>query len=183
MIQVTHDPIDAQSLGGRVAVLEAGQLRQTGSAAEVAGRPTTRFAARLIGWPPRNWLEGVVATHSDGWRLRTDDGLAVPLPAAVRAVCTPSQVLAVGVRPGDVVPVAGGQPSRDSGAVELLGWRLADAERVGRQWLVTVRRGRWEWRAWWPADEMPESGSPVALSISESEFAWFDGVSGRALPA
>jgi ABC-type sugar transport system ATPase subunit len=182
MIQVTHDPIDAQSLGDRVAVLEAGQLRQTGSAAEVAGRPATRFAARLLGWPPRNWLDGVITPHPDGWRFRTDDGLELPLPAAVQAACTPGQVLAVGVRPGDVVPVADWATVPPSGGATLPGWRVVGAERTGRQWLATLRRGRWEWRAWWTDEQKHESETVVTLSIQLSDLVWFDGVSGRALP-
>jgi hypothetical protein len=125
-------------------------------------------------------LDGVVVTFPDGPRLRADDGLDLPIPAAVRAVCSPGQVLAVGTRPGDVAPVVGGA-APPTGTVLLPGWRVTGAERVGPGWLVGFRQGRWEWRAWWPGESPPESGAAVGLSIPETALEWFDGLSGRAL--
>ncbi len=63
-VVVTHDPLDALLLAGRVAVLEAGRVTQAGSVAELTSHPRTRYVADLIG---TNLLRGVA------------DGLVGPL--------------------------------------------------------------------------------------------------------
>src|SRR5436309_2036824 len=56
MVHVTHDPVEVLALGRLLAVLDRGRLCQAGTVAGVAGGPRHRFAAQLLGWPPRNWL-------------------------------------------------------------------------------------------------------------------------------
>lgn len=58
ILYVTRDPGDAMTLGQRLAVLEAGRLRQVGTPAEVYGRPASVFVARLLGSPGMNILAG-----------------------------------------------------------------------------------------------------------------------------
>ena len=69
-VLVTHDPVDAHALADRVAVLEAGQIVQAGTLAEVTARPRSRYVADLMGV---NLVRGTV---TDGV-LRTDRGAAV----------------------------------------------------------------------------------------------------------
>jgi len=58
IIYVTHDHVDAMTLGQRIAVLEGGRLRQVGTPAEVYGRPANVFVARFLGSPGMNVLAG-----------------------------------------------------------------------------------------------------------------------------
>lgn len=58
IVYATRDPGDAMTLGQRLAVLEGGRLRQVGTPAEVYGRPTSVFVARLLGSPGMNILAG-----------------------------------------------------------------------------------------------------------------------------
>jgi molybdate transport system ATP-binding protein len=85
---VTHDPVDAAVLADRIVVLEGGRVVQTGTPAEVARRPASRFVADLAGV---NLLHG---TSSGGHTVRLDGGadIAVPEPA-------PAGAVAVVVRP------------------------------------------------------------------------------------
>jgi len=86
---VTHDPLEALALADRLVVLEAGRIVQSGSPAEVARRPRSRYVADLMGV---NLLRG----ESEDGRVRLDDGgtLVVPdAPAgAVLAVVHPRAV-------------------------------------------------------------------------------------------
>ncbi len=54
MVYVTHDQIEAMSLGHRIAILNKGRLEQVGTPMEVYDRPATLFCARFIGSPPMN---------------------------------------------------------------------------------------------------------------------------------
>lgn len=76
-VLVTHDPLDAMVLATRVVVLEHGEVVQTGTVADVAGRPRTEYVARLVGL---NLYHG----HAHGAGVRIDGGteLAVAEPAA-----------------------------------------------------------------------------------------------------
>jgi len=56
-VLITHDPLDAYALADRVAVLEAGQFTQTGTLADVAAHPRSRYVAQLVG---TNLLRGTV---------------------------------------------------------------------------------------------------------------------------
>ena len=57
MIHVTHDQVEALTLGDRVAVLDAGTLQQVGTPDEVYRRPRNRFVAGFLGVPRMNFLE------------------------------------------------------------------------------------------------------------------------------
>lgn len=69
-ILVTHDPVDAYALADRVAVIDGGQLVQTGTIAEITAHPRSRYVADLIG---TNLVSGMLA---DGV-LTTADGVAI----------------------------------------------------------------------------------------------------------
>ncbi len=65
MIYVTHDQVEAMTLGDRVAVMNAGKILQVGSPLEVYQRPANLFVARFVGNVPMNLLTGT-ATKSNG---------------------------------------------------------------------------------------------------------------------
>ncbi|HEX2496080.1 MAG TPA: ABC transporter ATP-binding protein [Gaiellaceae bacterium] len=56
MVHVTHDQVEALTLGDRIAVLDAGRVRQVGTPDEVYGRPNDRFVAGFLGSPSMNFL-------------------------------------------------------------------------------------------------------------------------------
>jgi ABC-type sugar transport system ATPase subunit len=70
MVYVTHDQIEALTLGDRIAVLERGLVAQVGTADEIYRRPVDRFVASFVGSPQMNFLDGEVAASfglaSDG---------------------------------------------------------------------------------------------------------------------
>ena len=61
MVHVTHDQVEALTLGDRIAVLDAGRVRQVGTPDEVYGRPRDRFVAGFLGTPSMNFLRPEVA--------------------------------------------------------------------------------------------------------------------------
>src|SRR6267142_1257395 len=64
-IYVTHDQVEAMTLGDRIVVLSAGRIQQVGKPIELYRNPVNRFVAGFIGTPPMNFLEGA---------LREDNG-------------------------------------------------------------------------------------------------------------
>ena len=72
MIYVTHDQIEAMTLGTRIAVMKDGQILQFDDPLQIYNEPANKFVAGFIGSPPMNFLEGKI-TKKDG-RLYFDEG-------------------------------------------------------------------------------------------------------------
>ena len=124
MVYVTHDQVEAMTLGGRIAVMNKGVAHQVAPPLEVYDRPADRFVAGFIGSPPMNLLEGALAREGERTVFRRGGlQLALPPEMAVRSV----SAVVLGVRPehvrfatGGVATAAVATPARIN-AVELLG--------------------------------------------------------------
>ena len=69
IVYVTHDQVEAMTMGHRVAIMDQGVLRQVGSPQEVYDRPANLFVARFIGTPPMNIVDGAAAATLAGREL------------------------------------------------------------------------------------------------------------------
>ena len=96
-ILITHDPLDAYSLADRVVILEAGRVTQTGTLADIAAHPRSRYIAQLVG---TNLLTGTITgttfTAANGATLVVDtevDGhaYAAIAPSAIALYTTPPE--------------------------------------------------------------------------------------------
>ncbi|MFQ6065893.1 MAG: ABC transporter ATP-binding protein [bacterium] len=77
-IYVTHDQVEAMTMGDRIAVLEGGKLQQLGSSSEIYHSPVNMFVAGFIGSPQMNFIEVEILRQAQELYLRTK-GLTVPL--------------------------------------------------------------------------------------------------------
>ncbi|HEV2362302.1 MAG TPA: ABC transporter ATP-binding protein [Acidimicrobiales bacterium] len=68
-VYVTHDQVEAMTMGSRIAVMDRGVLQQVGSPAEVHDMPANTFVAGFIGSPPMNLLPGVASADGEGQAL------------------------------------------------------------------------------------------------------------------
>jgi multiple sugar transport system ATP-binding protein len=82
-IYVTHDQVEAMTIGSRVAVMRRGELLQFGDPQEIYDRPQDLFVARFVGSPPMNLIEGELA-HDGGYAVSIA-GREIPLDAAETA--------------------------------------------------------------------------------------------------
>ncbi len=98
-VLVTHDPVDAYALADRVAILDGGRVVQSGTLADVAAHPRSRYVAELIGV---NLIRGVV----DRGVLVTESGarviIADALPGDAFAMIRPHSVAVARVAPAEV---------------------------------------------------------------------------------
>jgi multiple sugar transport system ATP-binding protein len=74
MIYVTHDQLEAMTLGDRVAVMNKGDILQTDEPMSIYKKPLNKFVAGFIGFPPMNFIEGKIVKK--GERLYFDEGMS-----------------------------------------------------------------------------------------------------------
>jgi sn-glycerol 3-phosphate transport system ATP-binding protein len=181
-IYVTHDQVEAMTLGDRVAVMNQGHLLQLGTPQEIYGRPANVFVASFIGSPPMNLFRGRAV---DG---RVEAG-ALEAPAAG----VPTGPLVVGIRPEAFhVPDGGGEPTLDVDVevVELLGhetilYGTIRGERLnptaGEQGLAALPADRATVIARIDARTQPSVGDRVPLAFAPDDVRLFDADSGAAV--
>jgi multiple sugar transport system ATP-binding protein len=93
-IYVTHDQVEAMTLGTRVVVMKDGRVQQVGEPLELYGRPANKFVAGFIGSPAMNFVD--VSISGDGLRAEAE-GLHLQVPERLRA--HGGKRLTLGVRP------------------------------------------------------------------------------------
>ena len=97
---VTHDQIEAMSMGDKVGVLNNGQIVQVGTPQQIYNSPRDIFVASFVGSPAMNLVKGEVKAGA----LTTLSGqLVVPLPAAVAGKAHGTEAVTAGIRAEDVV--------------------------------------------------------------------------------
>ena len=120
-IYVTHDQIEAMTMGDRVAVMSKGVLQQVDAPQRLYDRPENLFVAGFIGTPPMNLLEGTRLGerrhHGRPRRARPRDRGRGDHGAIRACASTTGASVIVGLRPGDLHPGPGPQrPTADPGA-------------------------------------------------------------------
>jgi multiple sugar transport system ATP-binding protein len=165
-LYVTHDQIEALSLGDRVAVMDKGEVVQCDTPMEVYDRPRTRFVGEFIGTPPMNFLR---ATRGERGRVRVGE---VDLDAP-GLDGHDGQVL-LGVR-AEHLEVATEQ------ADGTLPARVEVVEPIGSQLLVTSTTGDQPLKLLTPTDFRVGPGDRLWLRPDLDRAGWFDPDSGARL--
>jgi len=96
-IYVTHDQVEAMTLGQRAAVMRAGRIQQVDAPQRLYSHPANAFVAAFIGSPPMNFAVG----EMDGGRLRFG-GFELAIPEQLRPPVRDGEGFLVGVRPEDL---------------------------------------------------------------------------------
>ncbi|WP_172327890.1 ABC transporter ATP-binding protein [Mangrovicoccus sp. HB161399] len=97
MVFVTHDQVEAMTMGDRIGIMRNGKLEQIGTPEEVYNRPETLFAAGFIGSPPMNLIEGEVVAEG-GMKVFACKDFRLPLAGAFAGMA-PASAAVLGIRP------------------------------------------------------------------------------------
>ena len=102
-IYVTHDQVEAMTLGSRVVVMKDGWVQQVGEPMEIYSRPQTKFVAGFIGSPAMNFIPATI-TEQSGTLYAEASGVKVKVPAdrVARLAAYKGQSVALGIRPEDL---------------------------------------------------------------------------------
>lgn len=104
-VYVTHDQVDAMTMGTRIAVMDQGLIQQLGTPAEIYDTPANMFVASFVGTPKINFLPAAVVRQEDGLRLACGD-LTLELPQYAQALAeNEGRAITLGIRPEDLLTV------------------------------------------------------------------------------
>lgn len=137
-IYVTHDQVEAMTLGDRIVVMNEGQIVQIDSAERVYQQPANRFVAGFFGSPPMNFIDG----FATGSHFRAEDGMDYPLvdkSGKPTFTSLPRQACTLGVRPENLSTDSSHPKLADAvvDVVEYLGHEKIVYATVGDTTLVT----------------------------------------------
>jgi multiple sugar transport system ATP-binding protein len=134
-IYVTHDQIEALSMGDRIAVMKAGQIQQYDKPDTVYDLPTNRFVGGFIGNPPMNFMQGQVQRHNSHVKVRVGDFNLSPTDT-MQPLLKPyeGEPILMGIRAESMETLS--KPAKDALQVEVL-----VVEPLGSQNLLTVKIG------------------------------------------
>ena len=111
-IYVTHDQVEAMTLGDRIVIMRDGFIQQIGTPQEVFNHPANLFVAGFIGTPQMNFFDAKLVKNGDGKYAVSIDGINVELAedkqARLSAKNIPEQDVTLGVRPDHVMLCADG---------------------------------------------------------------------------
>jgi multiple sugar transport system ATP-binding protein len=166
MVYVTHDQVEAMTLGDRIAVLSGGVLQQVDTPLMVYERPANRFVAGFLGSPSMNFLDAVVGENGRSLKIA---GASWPLEGALAIALGSSggEKVTVGVRPEHLAV-------RTDAADGALAGRVEFGEALGAETLLYVGTdaGRIVVRANGDARRAP--GEPVKLVPEAGALRVFD---------
>jgi multiple sugar transport system ATP-binding protein len=131
---VTHDQIEALTMGERIAVLNQGRILQIGTPEDIYDRPATTFVAQLVGTPRINLVK---TNREDGTLYVADSAIHLPIPEG--GDLPPAFTL--GVRPEDVRPDIEGDFPGQIALIEPLGVETILHIRSGEQTLLSLLPG------------------------------------------
>jgi ABC-type sugar transport system ATPase subunit len=177
MVYVTHDQVEAMTIGELLVVLKDGRVHQVGSPLQCYARPEDTFVASFLGSPPMNLLEGTYLPADHAVALANGSRLTLTARWSERLREANVGGVTVGVRPEDLTA---GQIEETPHPMSLEGKVMA-TETLGHDMLAHVDLGGREVIVRASADRMREWGERIALHLREGSVHFFSTKDGRRI--
>lgn len=180
-VYVTHDQIEAMTMGDRICVMKDGFIQQVDTPQNIYNRPANLFVAGFIGSPQMNFVDATLRGSSEPYYLELSQDTLARL--AVRERDSPvlgfiDRPVVIGVRPEHLGIVRAGAISgaHIEGTVEIV-------EMMGAETYVYVDCGQISLRVRFGSEALPVSaGEKVGVTVNESKIHIFDPETGVRIP-
>jgi len=173
MIYVTHDQVEAMTLGDRIAVMNRGAVQQVDAPRALYDRPANRFVATFIGSPAMNMINGTIER---GVFHTATGALAFDAPGLGTYE---NNGVTLGVRPEHLVPTSSGRaPARAA----IIRTRVELIEPLGSEVLLHVRSADGELTARVAPDITPPIGAEIDLALDLDHVHYFDPATDQRIP-
>jgi len=180
MIYVTHDQVEAMTMGDRIVVMKDGVVQQIAEPLDLYDHPANRFVAGFIGSPPMNFIEGRIEGAGDEL-LFSDGQIRVGVPRAFRDKVSPyaAEPVTFGIRPEDFY-----DPAFRAGTLAQYGAISAKVELIepmGAELYMYLTAGETHLIARLDAHVTAEIDETKTLHIDINKSHFFDPETGNAI--
>jgi len=178
IIYVTHDQVEAMTLGDRIVVMKDGYIVQQGKPLELFEKPVSTFVAGFIGSPPMNLIPAVVDGVEGGLRLVFEGGMSLPVLEKEGTHLAVGQKVVAGIRAEDLTLESGEGHFQDDwkipGVVDVV-------EPLGNETHVHVDIGGARVLAKCEGRRVVTPGDNVRLEVNLNQLHIFDADSTQAV--
>ena len=176
-VYVTHDQVEAMTIGELLVVLKEGRMHQVGTPAECYEKPADTFVASFLGSPPMNLLEG---TFESDRSVRLEGGAQISIPAAVSEEIGRSgeRGIVLGVRPEHFKP-----RREDDGNGAVFSGRVTLSEPLGHELLTHVDLGSKEIVLRGSETPACDEHGQTFLGVEPRAFHYFSKKTGKRIDA
>jgi multiple sugar transport system ATP-binding protein len=174
MVYVTHDQVEAMTLGDRIVVMSDGLIQQQGSPEELFKAPVNKFVAGFIGSPTMNFIDGEIFSDRDALHIR-GDGFDLPLTAqaSARMQGVKDRQVTLGLRPSSFVTQGEQHPQ--------IALRVVVSEYLGAQSVLVTRCGGTDVLVETQSAAPVKAGTTQSFGVLIDEMMIFDKTSGLRL--
>ncbi|MEK5039779.1 ABC transporter ATP-binding protein [Sporosarcina sp. FSL K6-3457] len=173
MIYVTHDQVEAMTMGDRIMILHEGKIQQIGKPIDIYNNPANPFVATFIGSPPMNLAKAHMDEKTS--EIVIGDVLRLPMPSKGMEDI-PKHQLIVGVRPEYLQPASKDTPEQAKFYVDV-----TNVEVLGNETVFTFNLGTDEWQAKWSGQWHINSGDSIPILIDSGSICIFEEGTGTLL--
>jgi multiple sugar transport system ATP-binding protein len=167
-VYVTHDQVEAMTMGTRIAVMREGRIQQVGAPLDVYDRPANVFVAGFLGTPPMNLFRARVAASGVALEAGGNGAaLSIPLPASRAGAAHPGLEVIAGVRPEHLREESGAGSASVESTVEFV-------EQLGDEGIVHARTGNTPLLGKLDAHSTPRAGERITLRFDPARLHLFD---------
>jgi multiple sugar transport system ATP-binding protein len=178
MLYVTHDQIEAMTLGQRIVVFNAGEVQQIDTPMRLYDEPANLFVAGFMGSPGMNFFRGRYAAAPQPRLLCQDGELPLPTRPAQLASMPDSLEIVVGLRPEDLRMASQSSNGEPEASIEAT---IENIEPVGNEIILSLSAPVGTVVCRLPPQALPELGRSLRLHYSGDRLRYFNAQSGARL--
>jgi multiple sugar transport system ATP-binding protein len=181
MIYVTHDQVEAMTMGDRIVVMSAGRIQQIGTPLELYHSPVNLFVAGFIGSPAMNLFHGYLRVEQgEPFFQEKAGGLRIAMPdLPARIAVDGSHEIVLGIRPEDIYHAEGPYVPHPSAELRA---RVDLVEPMGNEVFLYVTVDGHEIVARIAPDQLPAPDTDIRLAVDLRRLHFFDALTANRLP-
>lgn len=188
-IYVTHDQVEAMSMGDQIVVMNEGKIQQAATPMDIYQNPQNLFVAQFIGSPAMNILtakvrlEGRELEFSAQGSKRKDTPCRIPIPSILPLTRYNGQDVKVGVRPEKIAIAPSGIDQSDEGCFFSVRGVVKTREMLGAEVIYQIVSSLGELAVKSPLETLIPEGQLVTLTIAYKDLYFFDSETGGRISA
>jgi multiple sugar transport system ATP-binding protein len=173
MVYVTHDQVEAMTMGDRICVMKDGLIMQVADPLTLYRQPENLFVAGFIGSPPMNLLKGKIEKGDGGLIFKEtadENAVTIPIKGAIETIAAKvvGKPIVLGIRPEHLTEESkNGSTAPVSSTIDI-------AEPMGSESLVYMRAGTGNLIARIHGESLYHMGQPITVYVNLDKVALFD---------